>query len=145
MSFKFLFFILFALVSASTHSFADEAWDRVQKTGALRWGGDAAGGAPYVFPDKDQPEKLIGFEIEIVKALARQMGLKPQFVSVQWDQLVPTLMRDDFDVVINGLEVTQDRLQVIDFSIPYYYFSEQITVRAENQNILTFSDLREKR
>lgn len=125
--------------------YANDAWDRVQKTGELRWGGDAAGGAPYVFPDKEQPDKLIGFEIEIVDALAKQMGLKSKFVSVQWDQLVPTLMRDDFDVVINGLEVTQDRLQVIDFSIPYYYFSEQITVRAENQNILTFADLRGKK
>lgn len=141
-NFKILLLLVLCL---PTTLFAGEAWDRVQKTGELRWGGDAAGGAPYVFPDKEKPDNLIGFEIEIVEALAKQMKLKPKFVSVQWDQLVPTLLRDDFDVVINGLEVTQDRLQVIDFSIPYYYFSEQITVRSENKNILTFADLQGKK
>jgi len=144
MKFKTCFFLFLAIFCTTALS-ADEAWNRVQKTGELRWGGDAAGGAPYVYPDKEQPDKLIGFEIEIVEALAKEMGLRAKFVSVQWDQLVPTLLRDDFDVVINGLEVTQDRLQVIDFSIPYYYFSEQITVRSENKNILTFSDLHGKK
>lgn len=141
-NFTILFLLVFCLPAILS---ADEAWDRVQKTGELRWGGDAAGGAPYVFPDKEKPDNLIGFEIEIVEALAKQMKLRSKFVSVQWDQLVPTLLRDDFDLVINGLEVTQDRLRVIDFSIPYYYFSEQITVRAENNTILTFSDLRGKK
>lgn len=142
---KLLLFFLAAILGFSHSSFADEAWNRVQKTGELRWGGDAAGGAPYVFPDKEKPDQLIGFEIEIVEALAKEMGLRARFVSVQWDQLVPTLLRDDFDVVINGLEVTQDRLRVIDFSIPYYYFSEQMTVRAENNSIRTFKDLEGKK
>lgn len=136
------FVFLGLILGLSTAVHADEAWDRIQKTGELRWGGDAAGGAPYVFPDADQPDKLIGFEIDLVEALAKEMGLRPKFVSVQWDQLVPALSRDDFDAVFNGLEVTQDRLNVIDFSIPYYFFSEQITVRSENQDIRTFNDLR---
>ncbi len=94
----------------------------------MRWGGDAAGGAPYVFPDENDPDKLIGFEIDLVEALARELGVKAKFVSVQWDQLVPALLRDDFDAVFNGLEVTEDRLNAIDFSIPYYFFPDQLFV-----------------
>ncbi len=138
-------FILVFLLTLGGRISADEAWERVQKTGELRWGGDAAGGAPYVFPDADQPDSLIGFEIDLVEALAKKLGVKAKFVSVQWDQLVPALLRDDFDAVFNGLEVTQDRLAAIDFSIPYYFFSEQITVRAENNAIRTFNDLHGKK
>jgi len=144
MKFRFLFFLLLSVL-CTTALLADEAWERVQKTGELRWGGDAAGGAPYVFPDADQPDKLIGFEIDLLDALAARLNVKAKFVSVQWDQLVPALLRDDFDAIFNGLEVTQDRLQAIDFSIPYYFFSNQITVRAENQSIRTFNDLRGKK
>lgn len=143
MKIKIIALILFLAGAGLAH--ADEAWDRVQKTGELRWGGDAAGGAPYVFPDKDNPNRLIGFEIDLLDALTKQLGLRAKFVSVQWDQLVPALLRDDFDAVFNGLEVTQDRLQAIDFSIPYYFFSNQITVRAENQTIQTFDNLHGKK
>ena len=65
MKLKTAIFFLVGIWGCVTLSYADEAWDRVQKTGELRWGGDAAGGAPYVYPDKEQPDKLIGFEIEI--------------------------------------------------------------------------------
>lgn len=121
---------------------ASDAWDRVQKTGLLRWGGDSAGGAPYVFPDRKDPSKLIGFEVEIMEAVGRQLKVKTKLVEVPWEELVPALLRDDYDTVVNGLEVTADRQAVIDFSIPYYYFSEQITARKGDKRFQTFEDLR---
>ncbi len=145
MKFKVSIILLFLALTSGSFLHADEAWNRVQKTGELRWGGDVAGGAPYVFPDEKQTDKLIGFEVDLLEKLAEKLGVKAKFVSVQWDQLVPALLRDDFDAVFNGLEVTADRLQTIDFSIPYYFFSEQITVRADEQKIHTFADLKGKK
>ncbi len=145
MKFKLSMLLLVAVLFLCPCVHADEAWDRVQKTGELRWGGDAAGGAPYVFPDTNQPDKLIGFEMDLMEVLAKKIGVKSTFVNVQWDQLVPALLRDDFDMAFNGLEVTKDRLAAIDFSIPYYFFSEQITIRANNEAIRTFTDLHGKK
>jgi len=122
-----------------------ESWDSVQARGELRWGGDAAGGAPYVFPDSEDPNHMVGFEVDIMDAVAKKLGVKAVFVNVPWDQLVPALLRQDFDIAFNGLEITKNRLDVVDFTVPYYFFSEQITVRKENNTIQSWDDLAGKR
>lgn len=119
---------LLVLLAAAASS-AGDAWDRVQKTGELRWGCDVTGGAPYTFPDPNTPDKIIGFEVDIMDAVARRLGVRVRMVLVPWDQLVPALTRGDFDLALNGLEITQERRDAIDFTIPYYYFSQRITVR----------------
>jgi polar amino acid transport system substrate-binding protein len=124
---------------------AEESWNRVQATGELRWGGDAAGGAPYIFSDPKDPSRIIGFEVEIMEAVAARLRVKPVLVQVPWDQLVPALLRGDFDIAFNGLEITKDREKVIDFTLPYYFFSEQITVRRGEKRYQTLSDLRGQR
>ena len=55
----------------------------------LRWGGDSEGGFPYMFPDPQDPKKLIGFEVDIVNALAEEMGRTPVYVNNAWDNLIP--------------------------------------------------------
>jgi len=121
---------------------ADEAWDRVRASGELRWGADLNGGAPHVFRDAGSPDKIVGFETEIMDAVARRLKVKPRLVIVPWDQLVPALLRDDFDVAFNGLEITKERLSTIDFTIPYYILSEQITIRRDDGRFAKFDDLR---
>lgn len=111
----------------------------------LRWGGDAIGGAPYVFNDQFKPEQIVGFEVDIANLLAREMGMEPQFVQNQWDSLIPGLNRDSYDVVINGIEVTQDRASEVEFSEPYYMGYESLTVRKENFDTLKLNDLEHKK
>ncbi len=130
---------------AGTPSNVPDAWERSQASGILLWGADTAGGGPFVFPDPDNPSAIIGFEIEIMERIGEKLGLRPQLVVVPWDQLVPALQRGDFDLAFNGLEITPERREVIDFTIPYYYFSEQITVRRGTTGITTFDDLRGRR
>lgn len=120
---------------------AGEAWSKIEKSGVLRWGGDLSGGAPYVFPDPGNPKNYIGFEVEIMEAIARQLNVKPVLVDVPWDQLVPALLRGDFEVVFNGLEITQGRKETIDFTTPYYFFSEQITTRLGEERFHSLQDL----
>lgn len=121
---------------------AGEAWERVKKTGELRWGGDDTGGAPYVFPDPNNTRRRIGFEVEIMDALGKHLGVKPRLVVAPWDELVPALLREDFDVAFNGIEITEARMKAIDFTRPYYFFSEQITVRRGDTRFRAFEDLR---
>jgi polar amino acid transport system substrate-binding protein len=96
----------------------------------LRWGADAEGGAPYVFPDPRDPTRLVGFEVDLADALARALGRRAEMVQNQWEGLIPGLERGDYDIALNGLEITPDRARAIDFTVPYYATSEQLAVRA---------------
>jgi len=108
----------------------------------LRWGADPSGGAPYVFNDPNHPDQYIGYEKEMVDALAAAMGRKPEFVASEWETLVSSLQRGSFDVIVNGLEPTGDRARQIQFSKPYYIFQLALTVRSDEQQIHTLADCR---
>ncbi len=108
----------------------------------LVWAADAEGGAPYTFPDPRDPAHIIGFEVDLANALAARMELKPRFVQNQWDGLVPGLERGEYDVVINGLEITPQRAERIHFSNPYFYSTLTITRRIDDPRIQRAEDLR---
>ena len=59
-------------------SVAADRLQEIRQRGVLLWGADAEGGAPYVYPDPQRPEQLIGFEFELAEALARRLGVKAQ-------------------------------------------------------------------
>jgi polar amino acid transport system substrate-binding protein len=108
----------------------------------LRWGADSEGGAPYVFQDPKNPRNLIGFEVDLANALGRQLNRRAVFVQNQWDGLIPGLQRGNYDLALNGLELTDDRKEQINFSIPYYVTSTQLSVRAGENSINSLADLK---
>ena len=131
---------------SSTNSFAyQNTLEKIKNTGVLTWGFDAEGGAPYVFHDPKHPSKLIGFEVELVEAIARELGVKVQHFQNAWDSILLSLQRGDFDVALNGIEVTADREQVIQFTRPYYAYTEQIVIRDSDNRINGIEDLHGKK
>src|SRR5438093_13476263 len=106
------------------------------------WAADAEGGAPYTFPDPRNPAHIIGFEVDLANALAARMGRNARFVQNQWDGLVPGLERGEYDVVINGLEITPERAEKISFSNPYFYSTLTITRRIDDDRVQRAEDLR---
>ena len=108
----------------------------------LKWAADAEGGAPYVFPDPRNPANIVGFEVDLAEALAGRMGRTARFVQNQWDGLVPGLERNEYDVVINGLEITPERAEKINFSNPYFYSTLTLTTRLDDARIRAPQDLR---
>jgi polar amino acid transport system substrate-binding protein len=110
----------------------------------LRWGADPSGGAPYVFNDPNHPDQYIGYEKEMVDALAAAMDRKAEFVPSDWETLVSALQRKSFDVIVNGLEPTADRLKQIQFSKPYYIFQLALTVRKDEQQIHSLADCKNR-
>jgi polar amino acid transport system substrate-binding protein len=110
----------------------------------LRWGGDAEGGAPYSFPDPRNPQKIIGFEVDLANALGQRLNRRAVFVQNQWDGLIPGLERGNYDIALNGLEITEDRKREINFTIPYYASTEQLSVRKTNSSIHSLADLKGK-
>ena len=110
----------------------------------LRWGGDAEGGAPYLLPNPKNPREIVGFEIDLMNAVAKQMGRRSVFVQNQWDGLIPGLQRGNYHLAVNGIEITDDRRQQVNFSIPYYACGEQLSVRANENSINSLADLKGK-
>lgn len=95
----------------------------------LRWGVDAQGGAPYAFWDPMDPNHLIGFEVELADALAARLGLRARPVFGQWESLLELLARGDFDIALNGIEVSDEKKRVCQLSRPYYAAPERLTIR----------------
>src|SRR5262249_50170224 len=106
------------------------------------WAADAEGGAPYTFPDPRNPAHNIGFEVDLADALAKRLGRTARFVQNQWDGLVPGLERGEYDIVINGLEITAERAEKINFSNPYFYSTLTITRRIDDDRVQRAEDLR---
>jgi His/Glu/Gln/Arg/opine family amino acid ABC transporter permease subunit len=110
----------------------------------LRWAADTSSGAPYVFQDPTNPTTLVGFEVDLVNALAAELGMTPEFVQNQWDGLIPGLDRGEYDLAINGIEITPDRSQEVAFSQPYYLTFEQLTVRQGTAGLTALTNCRGK-
>ena len=122
-----------------------DALSVVRERRELVWGGDLQGGEPYVFEDPKDPSHVIGFEVDIAAAIARELGLqRARFFQVQWSNLVPSLERGDYDVALNGLEDTSDRRARLLLSRPYFIYQEVLAVR-RGAPYRTLDDLRGKR
>lgn len=95
----------------------------------LRYGADLEGGVPYVFVDPMNEDKLLGFEVEIMEALAKRLGMTVQHVQNDWDKLIPGLQRDLYDIAIQGQEITPEHEEAVAFTIPYYVTYLQLAVQ----------------
>jgi len=116
----------------------------IRQRGEITWGGDVQGGEPYVFEDPEHPDQVIGFEVDIMNAVARRLGVRARMVQYAWSNLVPSLERGDFDVIANGLEATTERRQRILLSDPYFVYAETLTVRRDS-DVRSVFDLAGKR
>ncbi|MBK8260990.1 MAG: ABC transporter permease subunit [Nannocystis sp.] len=108
---------------------------KVEAAGLLRWGADLQGGAPYIYEDPAKDGAIKGFEVDLAAALAAELGVTPEFVQNDWSALVPSLERETFDIVMNGLEVTPARAGRVLFTRPYYIFTTRLMARRDDPRI----------
>ncbi len=101
--------------------------EQVLKRGALRVG--MATFVPWAMRGKTG--KLIGFEIDVATRLARDMGVKVEFVPTKWDGIIPALLSGKFDVIIGGMGIRPDRNLKVNFSIPYDFTGMSIVAHKE--------------
>ena len=107
----------------------EEGLAALKARGELLWGADSQGGAPYVFQDPMDPNHLVGFEVDLADALAAKLGVRARMVQGPYDTLLELLARGDFDVVLNGIEVAEEKKRVCLLTRPYYAAAERLTVR----------------
>ena len=123
----------------------DRSWERVRQAGVLRWGADPDGGAPFLYFDANNTDKMVGFELEIMQALAARLGLRFQLVRADWSFLADDLFARRSDLVMNGLEIRPERERLMIFSKPYFVYEQQLAVReADKGRYRSLDDLKGK-
>lgn len=98
--------------------------------------------APWTYHDEE--DNLVGYDVEVAKAIARELGVEAAFVEGEWDGLFAGMDSGRYDLVINGVEPTEERRQKYDFSEPYGYIRTALVVRSDNEEIKGFEDLKGK-
>ena len=136
------FLLLLALAVAWPHpAWADKLAD-VRQRGVLQWGGDQEGGGPYVYPREDNPNQVTGFEVELANRLAEYLQVRAEFIQGQWDIMPDMLRTGKVDVIINGYELTPERLGIMDATIPYYVYRLQLLGRRGDPTYTTWDSLK---
>ncbi|WP_172298497.1 transporter substrate-binding domain-containing protein [Pseudoruegeria sp. HB172150] len=93
----------------------DSVIETIKRRGALKVG--MATFVPWAMRDKDGD--LIGFEIDVAKKLAEDMGVEVEFIPTAWDGIIPALIAGNFDVIIGGMSITMQRNLTVNFTEPY--------------------------
>ena len=126
---------------AASGAASGEAADRLE---AVRQRGTlivAMEGAWSPWTYHDDTDTLVGYDVEVSRAIAEYLGVEPEYVEGEWDGLFAGLDAGRYDIVCNGVEVTEERAKSYDFSEPYAYIHTALAVRSDNTDITSFEDL----
>jgi polar amino acid transport system substrate-binding protein len=93
------------------------------------------------FENVDEDGNLVGFDVELMTAIAEEAGFEFEWVNTRWDGIFVALASGEFDAVISAATITAERAETVDFSDPYFDAGQSITVRADNTDILGPDDL----
>lgn len=131
---------LAALVLAATAMIgpakAQSVIQEIQERGVIRVGMSTF--VPWAMRDKNGD--LIGFEIDVARKLAEDMGVGVEFVPTAWDGIIPALLAGKFDVIIGGMSITPSRNLTVNFTTPYANSSLGVMANKALAEDLTWPD-----
>jgi ABC-type amino acid transport substrate-binding protein len=96
------------------------------------------------FESKDERGELVGFDIELLRAIGQIAGYEIDFQSLPFDGIIPALQAGTIDAAVSSITITPERAQAIDFSRPYFKAGLAIAVKASDTQIKTLADLKGK-
>lgn len=93
----------------------------------------------------DESDALVGYDVEVAKLIGEKLGVNVTFVEGEWDGLFAGLDAGRYDLVVNGVEMTEERGEKYDFTDPYGFIRTAIVVDGDNEEIHSFEDLKGKK
>ncbi len=98
--------------------------------------------APWTY--HDEADQLVGYDVEVAKAIAEKLGVEVQFVEGEWDGLLAGLTAGRYDIMVNGVDIDPERQETYDFSTPYAYNRTAVITAGSNGEITSLEDLNGK-
>lgn len=131
---------------AATSQAADESLAKIKSKGRLVVGINAEF-APFEFHTMvDGKDTIVGFDLDLARAIAKDMGVELELKELAFDALLTTLQSGQVDVVISGVSATEERRKSVDFSEPYYRGVQVLLTTKNNvDKFNSFSDLKGKK
>ena len=114
----------------------------IKSAGAIRVGTEGTY-APFTYHEASGD--LVGFDVEIGRAIAAKLGVKEDFIEGKWDGLIAGIDANRYDLVINQVSITPERQAKYDFSAPYIVSKAVVLVRNDDDSIKGFADLKGKK
>ncbi|BBB91718.1 MAG TPA: basic amino acid ABC transporter substrate-binding protein [Methylomusa anaerophila] len=136
-----MFLLTLGLAGCGGQQAAKSAEQSAAKT--LKVGSDTAF-APFEVQD-EKTKEYVGFDMDLIKALGKQMGIPVEVQSMNFDGLIPALEAGNIDMVISAMTITPERAQKVNFSKPYYKSGLSMVVKSDNNTLKSFKDLEGKR
>lgn len=99
--------------------------------------------APYTYHDENN--NLVGYDVEIGRAIAEYIGVEARFEETDWDSILAGVEGGRFDIACNGVSYTEERANKYNFSTPYLYTPSVLVVRGDNEEIKSVEDLQGKK
>ncbi len=94
------------------------------------------------FESQNEQGEIVGFDIEVVQAIAAKAGFEVKFVNTPWEGIFNALTQGDRDLVVSAVTITDERKQTMDFSEPYFDAAQLIAVKADS-SVSKFADLKD--
>ena len=98
--------------------------------------------SPWTF--HDESDKLVGYDVEVAAAIAEKLGVEVEYIEGAWGGLFMGLSNGRYDLVVNGVGITESRKETYDFSEPYAYNTTVLIARTDNEEIKSLADLEGK-
>ena len=92
------------------------------------------------FESQNEKGEIVGFDIDVVKAVAAKGGFEVKFVNTPWEGIFNALNQGDRDMLVSAVTITDERKQTMDFSNPYFDANQLIAVK-DGSKVTKFSDL----
>lgn len=96
------------------------------------------------FESVNEKKEVVGFDIDVMNAVAAKAGLQVKFINTPWEGIFATLANGERDIVISAVTITPERKQTMDFSDPYFEAKQLIAVGASSK-ITKFDELKSKK
>ena len=93
------------------------------------------------FESQNEKGEIVGFDMDVVSAIAQKGGFEVKFINTPWEGIFNTLAQGDRDVVVSAVTITEERKQTVDFSNPYFDAYQLIAVKNDSK-VTQFSDLK---
>ena len=96
------------------------------------------------FESQNEKGEIVGFDIDIVRAIAAKAGLDVKFVNTPWEGIFNALKQGDRDLLVSSITITDERKQSMDFTAPYFDAHQLIAVKADSK-VARFDELKSLR